>query len=172
MTSLEIARSLVKGPIVAGGWGGVPRKLQRLLSLIGYGSTGGVCGLSLTARKILFIGRQTCSLYLVLWLCRAGSRGGHPSWKAYQLPNLFYHSSLPLSTGTGRLARRWWWVWLEGPPKWGPKNGLAHAKSIPLEITLDFMMTFQKCIIRIWQTFWLVGEVRQTRLLGYLVCLG
>ena len=36
-----------------------------------------------------------------------------------------------------------------GPPKWGAKNGLAHAKSIPLEITLDFMMTVQKCIIRI-----------------------
>ena len=25
-----------------------------------------------------------------------------------------------------------------GAPKLGPKNGLAHAKSIPLEITLDF----------------------------------
>ena len=34
-----------------------------------YGSTGGVCGRSLTAGKILFTGRQTCSLYLVLWLC-------------------------------------------------------------------------------------------------------
>ena len=60
-------------------------------------------------------------------------------------------------------ARRWWWVWSGGPPKAGPKNGLAHAKSIPLEITLDFMMTVQKCIIRIWQTFWFVGVVRQTR---------
>ena len=30
---------------------------------------GGVCGRSLTAGKILFTGRQTCSLYLVLWLC-------------------------------------------------------------------------------------------------------
>ena len=54
--------------IVAGGWGGIPRELQRLLSLIGYGSTGGVCGRSLMAGKILFTGRQTCSLYLVLWL--------------------------------------------------------------------------------------------------------
>ena len=52
-----------------GDWGGVPRELQRLLSLIGYGSSGGVCGRSLTAGKILFTGRQTCSLYLVLWLC-------------------------------------------------------------------------------------------------------
>ena len=32
-------------------------------------SMGGVCGRRLTARKILFSGRQTCSLYLVLWLC-------------------------------------------------------------------------------------------------------
>ena len=31
-----------------------------------YCSTGGVCGRSLTAGKILFIGRQTCSLYFVL----------------------------------------------------------------------------------------------------------
>ena len=32
-------------------------------------SMGGVCGRSLTAGKIRFTGRQTCSLYLVLWLC-------------------------------------------------------------------------------------------------------
>ena len=32
-------------------------------------SMGGVCGRSLTEGKILFTGRQTCSLYLVLWLC-------------------------------------------------------------------------------------------------------
>ena len=32
-------------------------------------SMGGVCGRSLTAGKILFTGRQSCSLYLVLWLC-------------------------------------------------------------------------------------------------------
>ena len=34
-------------------------------------SIGGVCRRSLTAGKILFSGRQTCSLYLVLWLCDA-----------------------------------------------------------------------------------------------------
>ena len=34
-------------------------------------SMGGVCGRSLTAEKILFTGRQTCSLYLILWLCDA-----------------------------------------------------------------------------------------------------
>ena len=54
---------------MASGWGGIPRELQRLLSLIGYGSTGGVCGRSLTDGKILFTGRQTCSSYLALWLC-------------------------------------------------------------------------------------------------------
>ena len=32
-------------------------------------SMGGVCGRSLSAGKILFAGRQTCSLYLVLCLC-------------------------------------------------------------------------------------------------------
>ena len=32
-------------------------------------STGGVCGQSLTAGKILCTGRQTGSLYLVLWIC-------------------------------------------------------------------------------------------------------
>ena len=32
-------------------------------------SIGGVYGRSLTAGKILFTGRQTCFLYLVLWLC-------------------------------------------------------------------------------------------------------
>ena len=55
--------------LVAGGWGGIPRELQRLLSLFIYGSTGGVCGRSLTVGIILFTGGQTCSLYLVLWLC-------------------------------------------------------------------------------------------------------
>ena len=30
---------------------------------------GGVCGRSLTAGKIFFTGRQTCTIYLVLWLC-------------------------------------------------------------------------------------------------------
>ena len=69
MTSLETARSLANGPIVAGGWEGIPRGLQRLLSLIGCGSTGGVC-----VGGILFTGRQICSLYLLLWLCGAISR--------------------------------------------------------------------------------------------------
>ena len=69
MTSLETARSLANGPIEAGGLGWISRELQRLLSLIGYGSTGGVCGRSLMDGKILFTGSQTCSLYLVLWLC-------------------------------------------------------------------------------------------------------
>ena len=52
-----------------GGWGGIPRELQRFLSLFVYGSTGRVCGRSLAAGKILFTGRQIWSLYLVLWLC-------------------------------------------------------------------------------------------------------
>ena len=43
----------------------VPRELQRLLSLFCLC----LCGRSSTAGKILFTWRQTCSLYLVLWLC-------------------------------------------------------------------------------------------------------
>ena len=38
-------------------------------------SMGGVCGRRLTAGKILFTGRQTCSLYLVLWLCGSVFKG-------------------------------------------------------------------------------------------------
>ena len=45
----------------------VPRELQRLLSLFCLWEES--VGRSLTAGKILFTGRQTCSLYLVLWLC-------------------------------------------------------------------------------------------------------
>ena len=62
VTSLETSRSLANGPSWGGGGGGCgrrekyvfcfPRELQRLLSLF-----------------CLFTGRQTCSLYLVLWLC-------------------------------------------------------------------------------------------------------
>ena len=74
--------------LVAGGWGG-PRELQRLLSLIGYCSSGGVCRRSLTVGKILFSGRQTCSLYLVLWLC---GWGGIP--REFQRPlSLFVYGS-------------------------------------------------------------------------------
>ena len=43
-----------------------PRISASIISLL---SMGGVCVQSLTARKILFTGRQTCSLYFVLWLC-------------------------------------------------------------------------------------------------------
>ena len=80
--------SLANGHIVAGAEGGIPLELQRLLSLIGYCNTGGVCGRSLTAGKILFTGRQTCSLYLVLWLCvgDAGERRIHTSHSASSPP--------------------------------------------------------------------------------------
>ena len=38
VTSLDATPPLANGPIVAGGWGGIPRQLQRLQSLIGYGA--------------------------------------------------------------------------------------------------------------------------------------
>ena len=71
VTSLDTARSLANGP----SWGGGAaegevsmRSLGIAASPISLLSMGGVCWRSLTAGKILFTGRQTCSLYLVLWL--------------------------------------------------------------------------------------------------------
>ena len=74
MTSLETARSLANGPSWRGGGGDegevcIFRSLGIAASPFSLLSMGGVCGRSLTAGKILFTGRQTCSLYLVLWLC-------------------------------------------------------------------------------------------------------
>ena len=69
VTSLETALSLANGPSWGGG-GAVEGEVCILRSpgiattLISLLSMGGVCGRSLTAAKILFIGRQTCSLYL------------------------------------------------------------------------------------------------------------
>ena len=70
MTSHGTERLLVNDPS-GGGLRGNCR--VSYLSFV-YGSTGGVCGRSLTVGKILFTGRQTCSLYLVLWLCDFGSK--------------------------------------------------------------------------------------------------
>ena len=44
-------------------------------------SMGGVCGRNLTAGKILFTERQTCSLYLVLWLLKEGTSRIHVFWR-------------------------------------------------------------------------------------------
>ena len=66
VTSFETARSLANdtsGGELRGNYPGIAASPISLLSM------GGVCGRSLTAGKILFTGSQTCSLYLVLWLC-------------------------------------------------------------------------------------------------------
>ena len=56
--------------LVAGSWKGYsPGIAASPISHWLLGSTGRVCRRSLTEWKILFTGRQTCSLYLVLWLC-------------------------------------------------------------------------------------------------------
>ena len=66
---------LANGPSWGGGGRGAEEEVCILrspgiaASPISLLSMGGVCGRSLTAGKILFTGRQTCSLYLVLWLC-------------------------------------------------------------------------------------------------------
>ena len=71
VTSLEIARSLANGP----SWGGrrgaegevcILHSLGIAASPISLLSMGGVWGRRLTTGNILFTGRQTCSLYLVL----------------------------------------------------------------------------------------------------------
>ena len=70
VTSFETDRSLANGSIVAWGWGGIPRELQRLLSLIGYGSTGGVCGRSLTAgENSLHWQANMLPLFSIMTLC-------------------------------------------------------------------------------------------------------
>ena len=71
------------------GWGrvcilrspGIPASPISLLSM------GGVCGRSLTAGKILITGRQTCSLYLVLWLCGLNIHWAKISYPKY---GIFY----------------------------------------------------------------------------------
>ena len=68
VTSLETARSFANDPSGGGLRGNSPGNYSVSYRSFVYGSTGGVCGWSLTAGKILFTGRQTCSLYLVLWL--------------------------------------------------------------------------------------------------------
>ena len=72
VTSLETTRSLANGP--SWWWGGEGLREKYVfcapISLLSMGGVCGrslrVCGRSLTAGKILFTGRQTCSLYLVL----------------------------------------------------------------------------------------------------------
>ena len=62
-------------------------------------SMGGVCGRSLTAGKILFTGRQTCSLYLVLSLCAANMISINIVLEVLEQRNLmkvFYYHSYPL----------------------------------------------------------------------------
>ena len=69
VTSLETARSLANGPSWGCGGEGevcILRSQGIVESPISLLFTGRVCGRSLTVGKILFPGRQTCSLYLVL----------------------------------------------------------------------------------------------------------
>ena len=66
MTSHGTARLLANDPSSGGLRGTSPVNCSISYLSFVYGSTGGVCGQSLTVGKILFTGRQTCSLYLVL----------------------------------------------------------------------------------------------------------
>ena len=72
LTSLETAHSLANALSWGGGAEGevyILRSSGIAASPISLLSMVGVCGRSLTAGKILFTGRQTCSFYSVLWLC-------------------------------------------------------------------------------------------------------
>ena len=67
MTSLETARSVADDPSGGGLRGISPGIAASPIShWLWYGSTGGVYGRSLMEGRILFTGRQTYSLYLVL----------------------------------------------------------------------------------------------------------
>ena len=82
MTSLETARSLANGPVCWGKsmYSAFPE--NGIASPISLLYMGGVCGRSLTPGKILFTGRQRCSLYLALWCLQAST-----SYRYY--PRLF-----------------------------------------------------------------------------------
>ena len=66
VTSLETACSLANSHNFAEGEVCILRSPEIAAPTTSLLSMGGVCGRSLTAGKILFTGRQTCSLYLVL----------------------------------------------------------------------------------------------------------
>ena len=84
--------------LVGGGAEGevcILRSLGIVASPISLSSMGGVCGRSLTAGKIHFTGRQTCSLYLVLWLCVLFKYLNF--WKYIKLSNryhIYYYSEM------------------------------------------------------------------------------
>ena len=67
VTSLATAHSLANDPSLVGADGEVCiQRSPGIAPPIYLLSMGGICGRILTAGKILFSGRQTCSLYLVL----------------------------------------------------------------------------------------------------------
>ena len=72
MTSHGTERLLVNDPSGGGLRGNSAGNCRVSYLSFVYGSTGRVCGRSLTVGKILFTGMQTCSLYLVLWHCDFG----------------------------------------------------------------------------------------------------
>ena len=86
---LVTAHSLTNGPSWRGGGGRAEGKVC-ILRPPGIAASpnsllpmGRACGRRLTAWKILFTGRQTCSFYLVLWLCGSmpHKRTGRKGWK-------------------------------------------------------------------------------------------
>ena len=79
VTSLETARSLAKSTRRRSMYSAFPGNFS--VSYLSF-----VYGRSLTAGKILFTGRQTCSLYLVLWLCASNVRGSSLCYQLWNKP--------------------------------------------------------------------------------------
>ena len=83
-------------------------------------SMGGVCGRSLTAGKILFTGRQTCSLYLALWLC---------AWNE-SLSNFFFQVRLMRCHLFARnFVLEFWIVAMASPIEGGDESIICSAVS-------------------------------------------
>ena len=94
VTSLETARSLANGPKVAGAEREFPGNCIVSYLSFGYGSTGRVCGRSLTAGKILFTRMQAFSLYLVLWLCDMNGSSNPSSCVLCKRSSQFWSSAM------------------------------------------------------------------------------
>ena len=126
----ETARSLANDHSGGGAEGEFPENCSVSYLSFVYGSNGRVCGRSLTAGKILFTGRQTCSFYLVLWLWFL--RTEIYSYDILRIEGKYKTILILLLQGSNN------WVWPDLPnqtlPKeifwWGIKCGKQLAISI------------------------------------------
>ena len=142
VTSLETSCSLANGPSWGGGGGGVCGAEEEVCILFSPGiaaspisllSMGGVCGRTLTAGKILFTGRQTCSLYLVLWLC-----GYHSYHLVILLPQILFSNNWQkaISNFYLHIITTIWWDTLS--------QLLFHTNHPPIAVWSPFLLRLFK----------------------------